>query len=75
MRGRFLHRYGNRGPLIAAEMGKRTRKWVGSEAGCKELNGSEAKRGKLKQTTERNELGRFLPLFHEPFILFSPSRD
>lgn len=66
-----------RGPLIVAKMGKGTRKWIGSGAGCKALNGSEAKRGKLKRTTERNELGRFPPLFrlrlfYEPFIPFLP---
>jgi len=43
------------------------RKWVGSGAGCKALNGSEAKRGKLKRTTEKNELDRFPPLSPSAF--------
>lgn len=34
-----------------------------AEQRCKALNASEAKRGKLKRTTERNELGRFPPPF------------
>lgn len=45
------------------------RKWIGSGAVCKALNGSEAKRGKLKRTTERNELDRFPPL--SPFGFFA----
>lgn len=62
MRGRpFDHPWKWRGGKRGG--GGRARKWVGSGASCKAFNASEAKRGKLKWTTERNELGRFPPPF------------